>query len=71
MRNQDRINLSKKIITDGAYTYICSAPPGADEATAVWQIKRVDSSNGAKIMWCDGDDNFDNIATDPTGLNYV
>jgi hypothetical protein len=72
MRNQDRLNLSKKIVIDGANTYICSAQTAAVEADAVWQIKKVAVSGGTTVItWADGDDLFDNVATDPTGLDYA
>ena len=70
MRNQDRINLAKKIVVAGDVTYIASAPPGSDEDSPVWQARKVDTTTNVIISWADGDDEFDNVATDLALLNY-
>lgn len=57
-----------KIVEDGGYTYVCKSKPGTAEATAEWKIYRIDS-NGSKV-YADGNYNYDNVATDPTTLNY-
>lgn len=63
--------VAKKIVQSGDYTYICSAPIGTSQASALWQCKRVYSSGGTvTITWADGDNEFDNVATDPTSLTY-
>lgn len=63
---------AKKITTSGDYTYIATAPIGTAQATAGWQVKRIDSSvaNTTVITWADGDAEFDNVATDLTALTY-
>lgn len=70
MRNQDRINTSVKVTKVDNYTYIGLAPPGSNEADPVWQALRVDKTSGTIIKYADGNDNFDNIATDLTALTY-
>ena len=71
MRNQDRINLAKKIVVSGTDTYVCIAPVGTAETTAAWQIKKISISGGTTtITWADSDDLFNNVASNPAGLNY-
>jgi len=60
-----------KITESGNYTYIGKAPAGSAQASAVWQIFRIDETIGLVILWCDGDSLFNNIASDMTILNYV
>lgn len=66
-------NFAMKITVSGSYTYIGKAELGTTQATAKWQCKRIDESvaNSTVITWCDGDDKFDNVATDLTALTYV
>lgn len=61
-----------KIVESGDLTYICTAAPGTALATAKWQCKLIDESTAGTtlITWADGNLNFDNVATDPTGLTY-
>lgn len=42
------------------YTYIGNAVIGSSEASAVWQIKRLDATTGLTKLWRDGDDLFNN-----------
>ncbi len=51
------------IYESGTDMYVCSAVIGSIATDAVWQIKHVDSSSGIVIKWCDGDSNYDNLAT--------
>jgi hypothetical protein len=60
--------LQMQIIESGTYTYICLARVGTPLSDAYWQIKRIDASGN--IMYADANENFDNIATDPTSLSY-
>jgi hypothetical protein len=56
---------------DANTTYIAIAPIGTDQATAGWQVKKVlVAGNDTTITWCDGNANFDNVATDLTTLTY-
>ena len=66
----DYTDYAIKITELGSYTYIAYAPPGSDEADAVWKAMRLDDSAGLKITHADGDVLFDNIATDLTSLSY-
>lgn len=61
-------NLQIKRVNDGTYDYFCFSAPGTAVATAKWQVFRLDSS--ANLMYADADANFDNIASDPTLLDY-
>lgn len=64
--------LAKKITVSGANTYIASAVVGSAQASAVWQIKKITVSGVDTIItWCDGDQLFNNVATDLTTLTYL
>lgn len=54
----------------GAYTYIGKAAIGSSTASAVWQVKRLDTTTLLDVKWADGNANFDNVATDLTALSY-
>lgn len=64
--------MAQKIVESSGYTYICKAPPGTAQSTALWRCKRIDQtvSGTTVITWADGNINFDNVATDPTSLTY-
>jgi len=59
-----------QIQTDATYTYIAEALPGTAISSALWRAKRVITATGI-TTWADGDSNFDNIATNLAGLNYL
>jgi hypothetical protein len=40
--------------------FIGEAPPGSSVDSAVWRIKRVDTSAGIAVLWADGNPLFDN-----------
>lgn len=65
-------NLALKVVESGSYTYVCVAPTGTSQATALWQCKKVDESVAGTtvVTWADGDAEFNNVATDPTALTY-
>lgn len=64
-------NAAKKITVSGANTYVASATMGSSQASAVWQVKRINVTGGDTVItWCDGNDSFDNVATDLTLLSY-
>lgn len=69
LRRKVTKSLQQKIVVSGDYTYICLARPGTPEAGAYWQIKRIDTTGN--ILYADANDNFDNVASDPTGLTYA
>lgn len=61
---------------DGLTYYIAYAEPGVAHSAARWQIKKVveSAATGAATIvttWADGDNCFDNVATDPTALTYA
>src|SRR3989304_4994459 len=74
----DGVNLSRnqadavavKITVVGSVTYLAVAAPGTAQATAKWQVKKIDETTGTVITFANGDSNFDNVATDLTGLTY-
>ncbi len=45
---------------DANITYIGNAVIGSAEASAVWQIKRLDATTGLIKLWRDGNDSYDN-----------
>ena len=70
-------NWAHKITEDTAngITYIARAVTGTDLADASWQVQRIDESTktvdgNTIITWADGNDDFDNVATDLTSLVY-
>lgn len=56
--------------TTAGFTYFCRAPIGTPEATAGWQISRMEDATG-KIMWADANAKFDNVATNRATLSYA
>lgn len=57
---------NKKLIVDDItttdVTYVGKATIGTAEDAALWQIKKIDETTGiSKILWADGDTNYDNI----------
>jgi len=67
---QNSTDMATKITTVGDITYMGFAKPGTDEASAVWQARKVDTSSGVVVTWADGNADFDNVATDLTALSY-
>lgn len=61
---------AKKITTSGTSIYVATAKIGSSQASAVWQVKKIDTSSGVVITWADANANFDNVATDLTTLTY-
>jgi hypothetical protein len=62
-------NLQIKSVTSGEYTYFCFSAPGTTEATAKWQVFRLDGN--ANLMYADGNANYDNAASNPAALSYT
>ncbi len=52
-------------------TYIGYAEIGSSQASAVWRIKKIDTSSGTSIIWADGNDNFDNVWNNRAALTYL
>jgi len=51
-----------QVYEDSGNTYVCSAVAGTALTDSLWKISRFDVDGNARL--CDGDDNFDNVATD-------
>lgn len=63
--------VAMKVTESGSDTYVAIAPIGTAQATAGWQAKKITVSGAdTTITWCDGNANFDNVATDLTALSY-
>lgn len=59
-----------KIRTSGNYVYIAKAALGSSSASAVWQIKRLDTTDTLDITWADGNANYDNVFNNYASLSY-
>jgi hypothetical protein len=59
-----------KVTEVGAVTYLGKAAPGSAEASAVWQVKKIDCTSGVKITYAGGNAGFSNVATDLTILSF-
>ena len=57
-----------KVETDDTYTYVAVATPGTSEDAAAWRVYRTDSDGN--LLYADGNELFDNVATDLTTLDY-
>jgi len=66
----DTVNYAVKITEVGDILYIAYANPGTLGSEAKWQVRKLDTTTGIVLTWCDSDTNFDNIATDLTALTY-
>ena len=55
---------------DGTITYYGYAKPGSSTNDPVWKIKRLDETGDLKVLWADGDTNFDNVWDNRAGLSY-
>lgn len=63
-------NLTVKVTVSGTTTYIGEAAIGSAQSSAVWRAKKIDESSGMILTWADGNDSFDNVATDLSALSY-
>lgn len=53
-------------------TYIGKADPGSSEASAVWQIKKIEVIGAeTEITWADGDVEFNNVWNNRASLTYT
>lgn len=63
--------VAQKITTSGEYIYVAKAPIGTAQATAGWQVKRIhDDGTTMTITWADGNEKYDNVATNLASLSY-
>lgn len=51
-------------------TYIGQAKPGTATSSALWRIKKIDTTSGTVITFADGDDLFDNVWDNRASLSY-
>lgn len=56
-------NYALKVYFDGSIIYVCQAAPGSALNAAVWQIQKFDTSSDISGIFADGNDDFDNTAT--------
>jgi len=56
--------------TTSNVTYIGKAETGSTEGSAVWQIKKFDTTTGVSVTWADGNTNFDKVWTNRASLTY-
>lgn len=56
----------------GLPEYIGIAFPGSATSAAVWQIRKLTytGTNATAVLWCDGNNNFDNIWDNHPSLSY-
>ena len=70
LQNYPFKQMAIKVTVVGAVTYCAKAPAGSLQASAVWQAKKIDETTGVVITWADGNELFDNVATDLMALTY-
>lgn len=51
-------------------TYVGQAKPGTATSSALWRIKKIDSTSGTIITFADGDDSFNNVWDNRASLSY-
>jgi len=51
--------------------YIGTAHMGSATSSAVWKVKKIDTSSGLAITWADGNALFDNVWDDRVSLSYI
>ncbi len=68
--NEYTKQLATKVTVSGLVTYVAKAAPGSAQASAAWSAKKIDTTTGVVITWADGNNNYDNVATNLTALTY-
>jgi hypothetical protein len=63
--------LNYKVQIVGNFIYEANAPVGTPEASALWQACRWDVAGPIYRLWADGNDLYDNVATDLSTLTYA
>jgi len=63
-------NLATRIVISGTDIYVGKATIGSSTASAVWQVKKIDTASDVIITWADGNDSFDNLMSNPASLTY-
>lgn len=71
MSKPDR-TLKVKIYDTPSYTYVCKANAGSDISlnSPVWQIKRISKGTDVEVLYAEGNDNFDKVASNYSLYNY-
>lgn len=67
----DRNLALKYIEASSTVAYVGLASISSQPSAPVWQIKKLDYTNGVDIKWADGNQNFDNVWDDRTSLTYL
>ena len=68
----EKPNYQLKVTVSGNDTYVAKATVGTAQSSAYWQAKKIsDDGTTLTIKWADGNDRFDNVATNLTTLTYV
>jgi len=65
--------LATRFLPDSADSniyYAGFAPIASVENAAVWQIQKIDFTNGVEVYWCDGDQSYNNNWTNREALTY-
>lgn len=52
------------------FYYYAWALPGTSESVAEWRISRWTVASPQKLLWADGDTDFDNVWADRASLSY-
>jgi len=64
--------LAQEILVISTKTYFAEADPGSQLSAAVWRARCItDNTSTINVRWADGNGNFDNVATNLSGLNYL
>lgn len=50
--------------------YLGEADPGTAESSALWRIRKIDTTSDIVITWADGNNNYDNIWDNRLSLTY-
>lgn len=67
------VRLTVRVAVDSTntnYEYVGEAVAGSIEAAGVWSIKRIDTTTGTKVLWADGNADFDNFWSNREALSY-
>lgn len=60
----DKPNEALKVYISGTTIYVCKAEMGSALTSDVWQIQRFETPADIAGKWADGNDLYDNTATD-------
>lgn len=50
--------------------YVGEATFAAPTSSALWRIRKIDTSTGVDVRWADGNANFDNVWDNRASLSY-